>query len=65
MDLLGDPLTICPLQTDSEFTIKLYPSGLFKMIDDPHSQIGDFLVWIRAWTQSDDPKPLLSLGPAL
>jgi len=61
MDVLGDPLTTHPNQTDSEITIELYPNWQFGCIDIPGSQFGNGSVSTRTPTQSDGPERLLTL----
>jgi hypothetical protein len=47
MNLLMDPLTTQPIQTDWEFTMKPYPSGQFGLIDNLDCQLGNGSVWTR------------------
>jgi len=59
MDPLGDPLTTRPIETGWEFTIELYPSWLFRFIDNPDSHFGKGSLSTRTQTRSDSPEPLL------
>jgi len=61
MDLLGDLLTTCPIQTGWEFTMEPYPSGQFGFIEDLDRQFGNGLVWTRTRTRSDGLELLLTL----
>jgi len=63
MDPLGDPLTTHPVETGWEFTMELYLSGQFGLIDDPDRHFGNGSVWTRTRTRtrSDGPEPLLTL----
>jgi len=61
MDLLGDPLRICPLQMGWEITIELCPKWRFRCIDNPDWQFINGSVPTRNWTRSDCLEPLLIL----
>jgi hypothetical protein len=61
MDLLGDPLTICPIQTSWEICIEPYPNWQFGCVDNPDRQFGTGSVLTRTRTRSDGPEPLLTL----
>jgi len=63
MDPLGDPLTTRPIQTGWEFTMELYPSRQFGLIDDLDCQFGNGSVWTGTQTRSDGLEPLLTLSP--
>jgi len=62
MDLMEDPLTICPIQMRWEFTIKPYPSWRFGYIDNQDRQFGNGSVWTGTRTCSDSPEPLATLA---
>jgi hypothetical protein len=62
MDLLGNPLTTRPIQTDWEFTFQSYHGWQFGFIDNPDRQFGNGSVWTRTRTWSDSPEPLLILA---
>jgi len=62
MDPLGDPLTTRQIQTGWEFTMELYPSRQFGIIDDLDRPFGIGSVWTRTRTRSDGPEPLLTLN---
>jgi len=64
MDPLGYPLRNRPIQTGWEFNIHQYPSWRFGCIGNQDCQFGNSSGWTQNRTQSDGPKPLLTLGSA-
>jgi len=61
MDTLGDQLTTRPIRTGWEFTMELYQSRQFGIIEDPDRQFRNGSVWTRTRTRSDGPELLLTL----
>jgi len=63
MNLLDNPLSTRPIQTDRVFSVEPYPNGRFGCIDNPVRQFGAGSVPSQTWTRNDGPELLLTQCP--